>query len=175
MNAATSRRFTIFVAHPSELLTDHRPHGDGLVSFGFLRRLAERGHEVHVAAQQVDVRAPLPPTFHVYPLMPTGGISMADRLTFMVRMRALYRRLSRTVSFDVVHQMNPVFAGLSLSLLGVRTPLVLGTFVPRWHSEAEVPESDGPLVTAAKRSLMGMVTRVQQAQAAGLLDRKSTR
>ena len=45
----------IFVAHPSALLTDHRPHGDGLVAYGFIRGLAERGHELHVAAEEVDL------------------------------------------------------------------------------------------------------------------------
>ena len=64
---------------------------------------------------------------------------MLDRLAFMVRMRLLFQRLSRDIAFDLVHQMNPVFTGLSLSLLGVRPPLVLGTFVPRWHSAADGP------------------------------------
>ena len=50
----------VFVAHPSALLTDHRPHGDGLVAYGFLRELASRGHELHVAAQAVDLRDPPP-------------------------------------------------------------------------------------------------------------------
>ena len=56
----------IFVAHPSALLTDHRPHGDGLVAYGFIRGLAERGHELHVAAEEVDLREPPPPNVHVY-------------------------------------------------------------------------------------------------------------
>ena len=63
MTGPLSRRLTVFIAHPSELLTDHLPHGDGLVSFGFVRRLAERGHDVHVAAQRADIREPLRPDF----------------------------------------------------------------------------------------------------------------
>jgi hypothetical protein len=47
-------RLRIFVAHPSEMLTDHVPHGDGLVAFSYLSRLAARGHELHVAAQGVE-------------------------------------------------------------------------------------------------------------------------
>ncbi len=171
MSADGARRFTIFIAHPSELMTDHRPHGDGLVSFGFIRRLAERGHEVHVAAQEIDVRAPLPPTLHVYELTKgPGRISLRDRLTFMVRMRALFNRLSATIRFDVVQQMNPVFAGLSLSLIGVRTPLILGTFVPRWDGNAQEREDPDPRwVRLAKHSMSGVITRLQQARAAGLL------
>ncbi len=171
MSAASPRRLTIFIAHASELMTDHRPHGDGLISFGFIRRLAERGHEVHVAAQEIDVRAPLPATLHVYPLTRgPGRISMLDRLTFMVRMRALFNRLSANIHFDVVHQMNPVFTGLSLSLVGVRTPLVLGTFFPRWEGDAKEREDpDSPWVRHAKQSMSGVITRLQQARAAGLL------
>ncbi|MCC7127050.1 MAG: hypothetical protein IT178_19565, partial [Acidobacteria bacterium] len=82
-----TRPLTVFIAHPSELLTDHLPHGDGLVSFGFVRRLAERGHDVHVAAQRVDIRSPLPPGLHVYMLMPESDTSILDRLIFMLRMR----------------------------------------------------------------------------------------
>jgi glycosyltransferase involved in cell wall biosynthesis len=169
MTGPLSRRLTVFIAHPSELLTDHLPHGDGLVSFGFVRRLAERGHDVHVAAQRADIREPLPPTLHVHVLMPASDTSILDRLAFMVRMRLLFRRLSRGIRFDLVHQMNPVFTGLSLSLLGVRAPLVLGTYVPRWHGAADAPAAGAGVVTAMKQWVLGALARFQQAHAAALL------
>jgi L-malate glycosyltransferase len=169
MTSRLSRPLTVFIAHPSELLTDHLPHGDGLVSFGFVRGLAERGHHVHVAAQRVDIRSPLPPTLHLHVLMPASDTAMLDRLAFMVRMRWLFRRLSRDIAFDLVHQMNPVFTGLSLSLLGVRPPLVLGTFVPRWHSAADGPARRGAWFTAGKERVLGALARLQQSRAAGLL------
>lgn len=166
------RRLTVFIAHPSELLTDHLPHGDGLVSFAFLSRLAARGHEVHVAAQRVDIRRPLPPSLHVYVLMPRSDTSLFDRLAFMVRMRALFHRLSRRRAFDVVHQMNPVFTGLSLALLGARPPLVLGTFVPRWQAGADGAADRAPVVgwrVRLKQRVLQALARVQQSQAAALL------
>jgi L-malate glycosyltransferase len=170
VTSSIPQRLTIFIAHASELLTDHRPHGDGLVSFGFIRRLAERGHEVHVAAQEVDVRAPLPANLHLYRLTTGDHTSLRARLTFMVRMRALYQRLSANIAFDLVQQMNPVFSGLSLSLVGMRTPLILGTFVPRWHGNAqELEDTDPAWLRHTKRSIGGVVTRLQQAQASGLL------
>ena len=46
------RRLRIFVAHPSEMLTDYLPHGDGLVAFSYLSRLAVRGHELHVGRRE---------------------------------------------------------------------------------------------------------------------------
>src|SRR5262249_38715745 len=40
--SVTKRSLTIFIPHPSALLTDHLPHGDGLTAFGFLDHLAKR-------------------------------------------------------------------------------------------------------------------------------------
>jgi L-malate glycosyltransferase len=170
MTVAAPRRLRIFVAHPSEVLTDHLPNGDGLVSFGFLRRLAERGHDVHVAAQRVELRAPLPEGLHIYPLAPRGGAAVTDRLVFMVRMRLLFERLSRTLRFDLIHQMNPVFTGLSLSLVGTRPPLVLGTFVPRWDVDADEPSgAASPPGRPFRERLRHRLCTLQQARAAGLL------
>ena len=163
------RRLRIFVAHPSEMLTDHLPHGDGLVSFGLIHRLVERGHELHVAAQGVDLETPIPRGLHIHQLVPSATTAVSSRLLYMMRLRVLYERLRRREPFDVIHQMNPVFTGLTLSLLGVDTPLVLGAFVPRWGSDstgAECPPSFwGRLKEASERE----VAKLQQAHAAGLL------
>lgn len=169
MRSHALRPLTIFIAHPSDLLTDHRPHGDGLISFGFIRRLAERGHELHVAAQCVDLKTALPANLHVYELLPGTRLSLAHRLMFMRRMRTLFGELSTRISFDVVHQMNPVFTGLSLALIGVRTPLVLGTFIPTWHNHADAAEPSRPWSLGIKQPLLDILSRLQQAQAAGLL------
>ena len=78
----------IFIAHPSALLTDHASNGDGLVRSASIRRLAERGHEIHVAAQRVDLRDAMLPTLHIHALTPRrDGTSTIERLTFMFRMR----------------------------------------------------------------------------------------
>jgi len=47
---STKRALTIFVTHASELLTDNKAHGDGLVAFEIVTRLGERCHKLHVAA-----------------------------------------------------------------------------------------------------------------------------
>jgi len=169
MSAALTRPLRIFIAHPSDLLTDHRPHGDGLVSFGFISRLARRGHEVHVAAQVVDVRGHLPPTLHVYELLPGSRLAIRDRLAFMLRMRVLFDRLCTHVRFDLIHQMNPVFTGLSLSLMGVRTPLVLGAFVPAWQGGADDQDARRRPGARVQRLVLEALARVQQSRASGLL------
>ena len=163
------RRLRIFVAHPSELLTDHLPHGDGLVTFGIIKRLAERGHELHVAAQTLDLRGGVPAGLHIHQLLPHAGTSVGDRLVYMVRLRVLYERLRRRGSFDVIHQMNPVFTGLTLSLLGAHAPLVLGAFVPRWQSDSTGAERRPSLLDRVKEAVEREIATIQQARAAGLL------
>jgi glycosyltransferase involved in cell wall biosynthesis len=156
----------IFVAHPSALLTDHRPHGDGLVAFGFIRELAARGHELHVAAPHVDLRGTLPPNVHVHLLGAGGHPAPLDRLRFMRRMRRLYRRLTRATTFDLVHQLNPVDVGLSLALADVRVPVVLGPYVPDWAPSGE--GADAP-VSRAGLGLKGVLRTLEQWRATTLL------
>jgi glycosyltransferase involved in cell wall biosynthesis len=122
----------IFVVHPSALLTDHRPHGDGLVAFGFIRELAARGHELEVAAERADLAQPLPSNVHLHVLGSGPGPAPLDRVGFMWRMGRLYRRLSAQRPFDVLHQLNPVSVGLSLAVRDPGPPLILGPYVPEW-------------------------------------------
>ena len=49
-----ARPLTIFVMHASDMLTDYLPHGDGLIAWNFIRGLAMRGHEIHVAVTRVE-------------------------------------------------------------------------------------------------------------------------
>ncbi len=141
--SATSRTppspsaLTIFVPHCSDLLTDHRPHGDGLIAHGFITSLAHRGHRLHVAAQRVDLRQPLHPNISLYeiPLRKSGR--MFSRLEYMFAVRRLFHHLQKQRNFDLIHQLNPVFTGLSLALLGSGLPLVLGTYVARWPNDPD--------------------------------------
>ena len=135
----------IFVAHPSALLTDHRPHGDGLVAYGFIRGLAERGHELHVAAEEVDLREPPPANVHVYLARRRHGRgARADRV-HGGDAPAVPDGWPESRRFDIVHQLNPVNVGLSLALAGVDVPLVLGPYVPDW------PETGRPRLKAGIR------------------------
>jgi L-malate glycosyltransferase len=132
-----NRPFNIFVPHCSDLLTDHRPHGDGLIAHGFIRHLSERGHNLYVAAQEVDLRDRLPSNVHLFPIAPQHKSQLLSRLSYMSRVRRLFMELQRQIAFDIVHQMNPVYTGMSLSLLGTKTPIVLGTYVARWPEQTD--------------------------------------
>ncbi len=124
-----ARPLTIFVPHASDCFTDHLAHGDGLVAFEFARRLAERGHTVHVAAPKIDVEAAVPPTLHFHE---TAIAGRHPRLRYMVAVRRLFDRLHTAQRFDIVHQLNPVFTGISLAFAGTHVPVVLGSFLADW-------------------------------------------
>jgi glycosyltransferase involved in cell wall biosynthesis len=160
------RRLSIFVVHASPLLTDHEPHGDGLIAFAFLRRLAERGHHVDVAAQDVRVRRPLPPGLVVHRIEEGGELGLRRRVRYAVRVRRLFDRLSARRRYDVIHQLNPVDVGLTTFLPHGGVPVVIGPYPPRW------PEARRPAPGAAAAlqwRLRGAVQWLQQRRAAAVL------
>jgi L-malate glycosyltransferase len=139
-------RYRLFLLPPSALLTDHRPHGDGLVAFGFIRELAARGHELHIAAGGVDLRESLPPNVHIHVLGgPSGGSAAVARLRFMSRVRSLYRRLASAAEFDLVHQLTPVEVGVTMALPDRSVPVVLGPYVPDWVAGEDAATVQSPV------------------------------
>lgn len=136
----------IFVLHPSHFLTDHRPHGDGLLAFEFLRRLANRGHNVHVAVSMQSIQSKLPENLHLYDIQTRfapsiNGGNAPNRVEFSLRAGALFRRLNRTIHFDVVHQFNPVLYGLCFFAKVGNTPLVMGPIPPPWPRGTVHPDT----------------------------------
>jgi glycosyltransferase involved in cell wall biosynthesis len=127
---------TIFIPHCSDLLTDHRPHGDGLISYALISRLAERGHQLYIAASRTDLQKPLAPNARLFDLKKTEDDGIASRLNYMRQVRRLFFSLKqKDVRFDLIHQLNPVFTGLSIALVGSKLPLLLGPFFSRWPDD----------------------------------------
>ena len=154
-----------FLLPAATLLTDHQPHGDGLVAYGFVRELAARGHELHVAAGRVDLRDGLPPNVHLHALGTTSSGPPA-RLGFMWRVRRLYRRLARGTTFDVVHQLTPVEVGVSLAVVDAAVPLVLGPYVPDWARSGAGADSE---ISAATLPIKRGLRAAQQRRATAVL------
>jgi glycosyltransferase involved in cell wall biosynthesis len=155
----------IFVPHCSDLLTDHLPHGDGLIAHGFLTHLARRGHRLHVAVERVDVREPLHPNIAIYQIPPPTVGRIFSRIEYMLRIRSLFNSLHKIHRFDLIHQLNPVFTGLSLSLVGSGLPLVLGTYVARWPDDPDSITSRGNWLRRGLGLGRGMIAGVQQRNA----------
>lgn len=136
----SSPKLTIFVSHSSELLTNCRSHGDGLLAFAFISRLAERGHTLHVAVQQTEITGELPANLNLYPIKNRFHGRITQRLEYMIKSRLLFNCLRRQHRFDLIHQLNPVVKGLSLSMFGSGLPVVLGLFYPNWPGDADEAE-----------------------------------
>lgn len=146
----------IFILHASELLTDSRPHGDGLLAHRYIRELAERGHHLSIAYEQADLASPLPSNVHVYPIALRSRLNALRRIEYALKTRALFNRLHRERRFTVLHQLNPVFTGLSLAFIGSRLPLILGPYVTHW--EAKRPTLRRRIRNEASK----LLTRLQQ-------------
>lgn len=168
-----SPKFNIFVSHSSELLTDWRSHGDGLLAFAFLSRLAERGHTLHVAVEETAIKGELPSNLTLYPIKTRFRGRITQRLEYMLKSRLMLNRLHRRHRFDLIHQLNPVVRGLSLSMFGSGLPVVLGLFYPSWPADADEVETRLNLSTRIRlycRSLLGTLTlRCQQRLASALV------
>lgn len=159
----------ILVAHSWKLLTDHRLDGDGLIAYSMLRRLAERGHHLHVLAREVDLREPAPATMTIHALGGDGSdLGFRERVRYMRALRGLAQQLADRETVDVVHQTNPVDPGVTLALRRHGPPVVLGPYLPDWPP-------DRPLgVVGRLRSIGGRVSRsgvraAQQRRAAALV------
>jgi glycosyltransferase involved in cell wall biosynthesis len=159
----------IFVPHCSDLLTDYLPHGDGVIAHGFLTNLARRGHHLHVAVERVDVRERLHPNIIVHQVPPARLGRVFSRVEYMFRVRSLFNQLHKRHRFDLIHQLNPVFTGLSLSLVGSRLPLVLGTYVARWPNDPDSVASRGSGLSRALALGRSLISGVQQRQADAII------
>jgi L-malate glycosyltransferase len=161
----------IFVAHASDYLTDCEPHGDGLVADYFIRNLMARGHVLHVAVNKCVLRNPYAENVKLH-FVDTGlkQESALSRLRFMIGMRATFARLSREVSFDVIHQLNPVVTGLSLALWRTGVPIILGPHVPAWP---RIDKSGNPETLSRKERLKSHVKmdlwQLQHRMASGII------
>jgi glycosyltransferase involved in cell wall biosynthesis len=168
------RKLTIFISYPSDLLTDFRPHGDGLLAFEFINRLAQRGHTLHVVCQSVEIQGKLPETVKLYSSLSPISSPILSRVRFLIRSRQLFNRLYRDRKVDIIHELNPIVKGLSFSFLGTEVPVVLGPFHPQWPDDAEVLPYRRPAAAASasffsKTSLKHLVFSQQQRQADALL------
>jgi glycosyltransferase involved in cell wall biosynthesis len=149
----------IFILHPSDMLTDCRPHGDGLMADSFIRRLAAQGHRLHVAVSDSDLKNPYGSNVTLYKI-DTGesATGLAARIRFARGAYSTLMRLARQGVVDIVHQLNPVVTGLSLPFWNCARPLVLGPYVPDWplilyNGRLEPPRSLDRMKIRLKREI----------------------
>jgi len=151
-----NRPLSLFVSHPSHLLTDSQPHGDGLIANSLLRHLADRGHTLHVALSLSALKEPMPDSVKLYPIVTKTRHTkdqqgLAYRAEYALRVRRLFGQLRKTTHIDVVHQLNPVVSGLSIFFYRSGTPLLMGPFWPLWPQARHRDTAKGKSVEELRR------------------------
>ena len=154
---------SVFISHPSHCLTDHLPHGDGLFAWAFIRQIAARVANVHVAVPLSDVQNQAPPNVHFHPLKTWVRASPSTqstlfRLEYAWRVRHLFDRLRAETRIDIIHQLNPGVLGLNLRLYGLGTPLVMGPLTSAWQP-LETTSSSTSFRLGVKQQLKRRVLR----------------
>ncbi|HEX8910950.1 MAG TPA: glycosyltransferase [Humisphaera sp.] len=130
-----NRPLSIFVHRASQHLTDHDPHGDGLICFSLLNGLATRGHRVVAVADTAAVANGHPGLEimegrHRSPANALGPWELgwrADRLL---------ARLHRGRPFDLVWRMHPYGVGCPTPPVTGGLPLVVGPLFYDWPAAA---------------------------------------
>lgn len=133
------------------------PHGDGLLAYRYITELAARGHELVVVTEASAIRHGLP---NNVTFIEAGVTTASGRFAYMQRVRAIFSEEHAKRPFDIAHQLNPVFCGLSIALFGKRIPLVLGPYVSGWPHERR---------RRAKAAAIHALRFIEQSQAAMVL------
>lgn len=154
---------SVFISHPSHCLTDHLPHGDGLIAWAFIRQIAAHVASVHIAVPLSDLQSQAPANVCLHPVKtwarPSPSTqSPAFRLEYAWRVRQLFDELRARSRIDIIHQLNPGVLGLNLRLYGLGTPLVMGPLTSAWRP-LEATASNPSLRLRAKQQVKRRVLR----------------
>jgi len=86
-----------------------------------------------------------------------------------MQVRSLFQWLQGVVEFDVVHQLNPVYTGISLALAGTKVPIVLGPYVADWPTDPHSFAASGGIMRVAAKYAKGALAAFQQRFASKIL------
>ena len=161
----TEKRLSIFIAHPSDLLTNCQPHGDGLVAYEFINRLAERGHHLYVMADKIALSDQPHHNVKLYPANIKSENILVRRISYLAQLRKTFKQVLAEHDIDIIHQLNPVVPGITLALTGLEQsrPVVLGPIV------SKDPAPSGNAVRESKKLSKKALLSLQQMQASTLL------
>lgn len=103
--SSPSRPLRVFVASAAELLTDHLPHGEGLIAYQTFSALAERGHTLVVCARRAALQSAPP-----FEVVETGSAlrwESLEPLAYARRVARIFRERGGPHAFDAVHWLYP--------------------------------------------------------------------
>jgi len=155
----------IFVPSAATLLTDHRPHGEGLIAWNVLSALAARGHEVVACARHVDIRKSVP--FEVIEAGPGSRWESLEPIAYVLRVARIYSSLGAERNFDLAHWLFPQGPYEVLNApKGI--PFVVGPHALTWPTSATTRHA-GDVVRAAAAPLFRTLHRRALVRASSLL------
>jgi glycosyltransferase involved in cell wall biosynthesis len=129
------RHLSIFVHRASELLTDHEPHGDGLICFSLLSGLAKRGHSIYAYSDRIAINSPVPglTTFSQPIKTPSNALAPLER---GIQANRWLKELERTTKIDLVWRMHPYYGdGCPQPPYTGGRPLVVGPLFYQWPTD----------------------------------------
>ncbi len=137
-----SKKLNIFVHRASECLTDHEPHGDGLICFSLLNGLAERGHQVYAYANTAPIRE-CSQNLHIKTGRHTVPANSLAPWEYSWRAQQWMKDLARDVEFDLVWRMHPYGEGCPYPPQTGGKPLVIGPLFSEWPLAFSQPQNTG--------------------------------
>jgi glycosyltransferase involved in cell wall biosynthesis len=160
-----TRQLRIFFPATAHLLTDHLPHGEGLIAYNLLSGLAARGHAVVGCAHALALSET--PQFRVSVLGHGGPLQSLAPLGYAGLAARQLRRQGGVDGFDVAHWLFPQGADQMLDASPRRLPLVVGPLTEAWPSTVRhltlgsvARRVAQPVFVALNRRAMGRAARV---------------
>jgi glycosyltransferase involved in cell wall biosynthesis len=131
---------TIFVHRASECLTDHLPHGDGLICFSLLSELARRGHRIiactnHNGVTDAPANLDIREQKYKIPANSLGDWELG------LRANQLLCKIEKKETVDIVWRMHPYEGSSPIVPYTNGRPLVMGPLFLGWPKQS-VPASN---------------------------------
>jgi glycosyltransferase involved in cell wall biosynthesis len=132
-----TRPLTIYVSCASECLTDHLPHGDGLICYSLLSGLANRGHRIfaYTIHDAVHSKNPNLILHEERASSPAGSLVAFEH---GLRSNRWLRQVMKKQSVDVVWRMHPYGIACPLPPATYGRPFVLGPLFYGWPDDPSV-------------------------------------
>ena len=135
-NGEAPAGMNIFVHSASECLTDHLPHGEGLICQSLLRVLLDRGHSIW-ATTKLHAMEREHPRVKVLEVHPTAPAHTLHSFEYNLRINAVFRRwLAEGVCFDLVWRQAPFGTDCPICPAVQGLPLAVGPIFYQWPNSA---------------------------------------
>jgi len=167
----------ILISSASDIFGDSGPFSESIICYEIVKRLAERGHQLHVFSPRIDVKEPIPNVrLHEiggYTLFNEGKQGAQERINwwkYSLRSRLKGRILLKHI--DLVHHILPSYPFHFSLLAGLPRPFILGPMplVSKGEAAKEVSSDKETTKNGAARAkagyvstdrLKGLLTRVE--------------